>query len=525
MMLTKYICFVFYIGFLFPLFSASPSDSTVHTLYHSIPENDIAKLFAFYELYPHTNYGNLALHAAWEGLQKHRIEKIPMRYCIDLPSIDIDTMIGFLLQNSAETKNFLEIEQIELLEKISDHLMNRELQGYKVWKKEDLIELEPRQIDLSRAILLHELDDTNRIRQYELFLDCMALQILAKLPQSATTIDKIHALNNWIFYEMQFRFPPHSLWPKDIDAYTLLSTVIDNRQGVCLGVSILYICLAQRLGVPLQIFTPPGHIYLSYTDDIQTINIETTARGRNIPTRHYLSSNIRFLQERSMREVIGMVFINQGSKFLRMQNYVEATKFYDKALAYLPSDPVAKELLGFTLLFTKTREKEAIRLLSSVQNSSNQGTIYQSSLAKDYLENRINLDGVKTLWLPVKETRESILEKNVQLKALIKKFPLTREGLFQLAVSYLQLSNTVEAEKVLLEYNKIAPGNPTVHYYLSILAKKHMDLASAWKHYRTAAAIIESSGGNLYCLQNLYKQLQSLLPESAILSIKNREDK
>lgn len=524
-MLTKYIWFAFYIGSLFPLPSDSPSDSAVHTLYHSIPENDVATLFAFYELYPHTNYGNLALHAAWESLQKHRIEKIPIRYCIDLPSIDIDTMIGFLSQTSAVAKSFLDIDQIELLEKISDHLMNRQLQGYKVWKKEDLLGLEPQEIDLSRAILLHELDDLNRIRQYEVFLDCMALQIVAKLPQSATTTDKMHALNHWIFYEMQFRFPPHSLWPKDIDAYTLLSAVIDNRQGVCLGVSILYICLAQRLGVPLQIFTPPGHIYLSYTDDVQTINIETTARGRNIPTKHYLSSNIRALQERSMMEVIGMVFINQGSKFLRLQNYVEATKFYDKALPYLPSDPVAKELLGFTLLFTKTREKEAVRLLSSVCNNSNQGTIYQSSLAKDYLENRINLDGVKTLWLPVKETRESILEKNKQLKRLIKKFPLTREGLFQLAVSYLQLSNTLEAEKVLLEYSRIAPGHPTVHYYLSILAKKHMDLASAWKHYRTAASIIESSGGNTYCLQSLYKQLQSLLPESAIVSIKNREDK
>lgn len=523
--LIKYVSFAFYIGYLFPLFSESPSNSSIHTLYHSISESDISKLFAFYQLYPDTNYGNLALYSAWESLQKHRIEKIPIPYSIDLPSIDIDTMIQFLSQTSTVTKNFLAIDQIELMEKISDHLMNRQLEGYKVWEKENLIGLDPQEIDLSRAILLHELDDPNAIRQYEVFLDYMALQILAKLPQSATTVDKIHALNNWIFYEMQFRFPPHSLWPKDIDSYTLLAQVIDNRQGVCLGVSILYICLAQRLGVPLQIFTPPGHIYLSYIDDTQTINIETTARGRNISTKEYLSSNIRALQKRSMMEVIGMVFINQGSKFLRLQDYTEAIKFYEKALLYLTNDSMAKELLGFTLLFTKTREREAIRLLASVANDSNQSTIYQSSLAKDYLENRINLDGVRTLWLPVKETRESILEKNKQLQELIKKFPITREGLFQLAITYLQLSNTIEAEKVLLKYITIAPGHPTVHYYLSILAKKHLDLASAWKHYRIAASIIQSSGGNVYCLQNLYKQLQSLLPESAIVSIKNTEHK
>lgn len=525
LLVMKPIWLLFFIISIIPLHSESPSDAAVHTLYHSISENDISKLLAFYQLYPDTIYGNRALHSAWENLQKHRTEKIPMGSGIDIPNINIDTMIQFLSQTPTGRKNLLNNDQIELLERISDHLMNRKLKGHQIWNKEELMRVEAEEIDLSRAILLHEFDDIHTIRQYEVFLDCMALQILATLPLSATPIDKIHALNNWIFYERQFRFPPHSLWPKDIDSYTLLAQVIDNRQGVCLGVSILYLCLAQRLGVSLQIFTPPGHIYLSYTDDNQTINIETTARGRNVPTRDYLSSNIRLLQKRSLREVVGMVFINQGSKFLRLQDYTKAIQFYDKAIMYLPDDPVVKELLGFMLLFTKTREKEAIDLLSSVSNNFNPALIYQSSIAKDYLENRINLEGVKTLWLPIKEARESILEKNRQLQKLIEEFPITREGLFHLAISYLQLSNTIEAEKVLLRYITIAPGHPTVHYYLSILAKKHMNLPSAWKHYRIAASIIQSSNGNLYSLQNLYQQLQSLLPEAAIVSIKSTEYK
>lgn len=525
LLVMKYIWLLFFIIPIPPLHSESTSDSAIHTLYHSISENDISKLLAFYQLYPDTIYGNLALHSAWENLQKHRTEKISITSRIDLPNIDIDTMIQFLSQTCTLTQNLLDSNQIELLERISNHLMNRKLKGHKIWNKEELIFLDPEEIDLSRAILLHEFHDTHIIRQYEVFLDCMALQILATLPVSATPIDKIHALNNWIFYERQFRFPPHSLWPKDIDSYTLLAQVIDNRQGVCLGVSILYLCLAQRLGVSLQIFTPPGHIYLSYIDDNETINIETTARGKNVPTRDYLSSNTGVLQKRSLMEVVGMVFINQGSKFLRLQEYTKAIKFYDKAIMYLPNDPVVKELLGFTLLFTKNRQKEAIDLLSSVSNNFNPALIYQSSLAKDYLENRINLEGVKTLWLPIKEARQSIIEKNLQLKKLIEEFPITREGLFHFAISYLQLSNTIEAEKILLKYTTIAPGHPTVHYYLSVLAKKHMNLPSAWKHYRIAESIIQSSNGNLYFLQNLYKQLQSLLPEAAIVSIKNTEYK
>lgn len=525
MKIIKYLYLVLYIGCTLPLFSETQSTSAIHALYHSIPESDIVKLFAFYELYPHTQVGKSALHSAWRNLQKHRTEIIPISDCINLPNIDIDTMIQVLLEPSEIKKNFLNIDQIELLEKISDHLMNRQLKGYRIWKKEDVRNLESHEIDLSRAILLHELDDPNTIRQYEVFLDFITLQILAKLPNSATPVDKIHALNHWVFYEMQFKFPPHSLWPKDIDAYTLLAQVIDNRQGVCLGVSILYICLAQRLGITLQIFTPPGHIFISYIDETQTINIETTARGRNIPMREYLSSNVRFLPERSIKEIIGMVFINQGAKFLHLQDYGRAAEFYEKAIFYLPNDSTAKELLGFTLLFTKTREEEAIRLLLSIGDMGNRGIIYQSSISKDYLENRINLEGIKTLWLPVKETRESIVKKNRELQSLLEKFPITREGLFQLAISYLQLSNTLEAEKVLLKYVQITPEHPTAHYYLSILAKKHMNLAEAWKHYKLAESIIKQAGGNLYCLRSLREQLQSLLPENAIMPIKNIEHK
>ena len=111
------------------------------------------------------------------------------------------------------------------------------------------------------------------------------------------------------------------------------------------------------------------------------------------------------------------------------------------------------------------------------------------------------------------------------MQSLVEKFPITREGLFHLAISYLQLSNTVEAEKVLLKYVQITPEHPTAHYYLSILAKKHMNLADAWKHYKIAESIIERAGGNLYCLRGLREQLQLLLPETAIMPIKNIEHK
>ena len=127
---------------------------------------------------------------------------------------------------------------------------------------------------------------------------------LARLPIHATDEEKIRAISHFIFHEKRFRFPPHSLYAKDIDTYTFLSSVLDSRLGVCLGVSILYLSIAERLDLPLEIITPPGHIYIRYRKGEEIQNIETTARGIHLPNRAYLGINTRKLQERNKKQVI-----------------------------------------------------------------------------------------------------------------------------------------------------------------------------------------------------------------------------
>ena len=121
-----------------------------------------------------------------------------------------------------------------------------------------------------------------KIRSYEAILDLMAMQVRARLGTTFRPEEVVKELNRYVFAEQEFRFPPHSTYAKDIDLYSFLPSVIETRRGVCLGVSILYLCLGQRLGVPLEIITPPGHIYVRYNDGTTITNIETTARGVHI---------------------------------------------------------------------------------------------------------------------------------------------------------------------------------------------------------------------------------------------------
>ncbi len=268
--------------FIIPFFCFA--NSSLSSRYASLDPTSVAQHFAFYELYPNTTEGRQALRHAWELLSGCGPTCDPEMI---LPSVDIQPIISLMNRSNQEESPLLNNEQLHVIEKLSHHLHNRSLKGFGLWDEHAIIALPPEQIDLARGLLVAELGskERNKILSYEATIDLMALQILARLSPEATSKQKIRAINDYIFSEMRFRFPPHSIYAKEIDLYTFLPSVLDSRRGVCLGVSILYLCLAQRLDLPLEIITPPGHIYFRYNDCKQDIfKKEKTAPGIDVPT-------------------------------------------------------------------------------------------------------------------------------------------------------------------------------------------------------------------------------------------------
>ena len=202
---------------------------------------------------------------------------------LSLPTVDIQAIISLITRQSFDAP--------VILKKSSSHFLKR---SARIW--------EP-QIERARRVdpggtpraspgrdrfgpepVINQFNERQEeIRQYEASLDLMALQVLARLPENPTPEDKIAEINRFIFQEMQFRFPPHSLYAKDVDLYTFLPSVLDGREGVCLGVSILYLCIAQRLELPLDIITPPGHIYISYPGKESLISRPRRAASTSLP--------------------------------------------------------------------------------------------------------------------------------------------------------------------------------------------------------------------------------------------------
>lgn len=481
------------------------------TLYKTLNPTSISKHLAFYELYPETKEGKEALKTAFALLQGDFSCKSDFNF----PKVDIGSLIQIVNKTPSPTPNIKE-EDLALIEKLSSKLKNRSKKTHLSWEEEDFINAEPDDIDLTRGLFIAEIgtseESRKKIRYYEASVDLLSLQILANLPKNPTNLEKIKAINDFIFFEMGFRYPPLSNYAKEIDSYSFLPSVIDKRKGICLGTSILYLCIAERLDLPLQAVTPPGHIFVRYTDkNGEVFNIETTARGINIPSEDYLSIETKDLQVRNNKEVIGLAFINEASMHLKEKGFEKAASLYEKAQKYLPQDFLIKQLLGCCYLFIH-KEKEGKKLLKEVENYVSPYLVSNDNLASDFLSKKIDIEGLKATFTPHEDNRESILAKKNELENILKKYPNFRMGLMQLANTWLQLGRTKEAGSILTEYYKKDPLDPTVNYYLSVISYERFDYKNAWKYLKETEKILK----NVNYYPKVLKDFRSSLVRSCL---------
>jgi regulator of sirC expression with transglutaminase-like and TPR domain len=488
--------------------------SALTSLYSTLDPTSVAQHFAFYELYPETMEGRAALKHAWDLLSGEC--GAPCNPGMNFPTLDAKPIIS-LVNRSTQNAPILEEYQLNVIEKLASQLPNRKLKGSKIWTRKELLALDIAEIDLARGLLIADFgekeEDRRKIRSYEATLDLMSLQILARLKPGATPLEKIRTINDYIFSELRFRFPPHSLMAKEIDQYTLLPSVMDSRLGVCLGVSILYLSLAQRLDLPLEIITPPGHIYVRHAaPNGDIVNIETTARGIDIPSERYLSLEARKLQHRNIKEVIGLAYMNQAALAWHNEDPKAAIVLYEKGLEFVPKDPLYQTFLGYQYLFVGEKEKGK-KLLKEIVGILPDHIVANDNVTEDYLAGKASAEALRAIYQEVDETRESILKKQKELEQIVAKYPKFRGGRLHLAVTHLQLGREKEAIPILEEYMKLDAKNPTVCYYLAALQAQRLNYNAAWKYLKATEALVHARDHFPKALDDLKMRLLHACPE------------
>jgi regulator of sirC expression with transglutaminase-like and TPR domain len=133
-------------------------------------------------------------------------------------------------------------------------------------------------VDLGRAALEIARDDYPDldVSGYLRRIDQLAAHVGERLGNEKTVYHSIAALNSVIFQERGFRGNRDNYYdPKN----SFLNEVIERRMGIPISLSVLYMEVAQRIGLPLQGVSFPGHFLVKYCDDREKIVIDPFNAG------------------------------------------------------------------------------------------------------------------------------------------------------------------------------------------------------------------------------------------------------
>jgi tetratricopeptide (TPR) repeat protein len=134
---------------------------------------------------------------------------------------------------------------------------------------------------------------------------------------------------------------------------TLLETLLPhlvyrNRKGACLGVSLIILMLAEKIGCPIYGVMLPGHFFCRYDDGKCRINIEPNRQGYAHPDDYYLQRypcehrpgyNLDNLDKKA---VIGVLCYNAGALCMNHKQYDAAIDYYREAVRRIPDFAEAK---------------------------------------------------------------------------------------------------------------------------------------------------------------------------------------
>lgn len=442
-------------------------------IYSRLDRNSLAKQLAYYRLFPETEEGKRAYKQACQLLQGKNEVPLPA-----FPPSLLDGLVSAVAAHPDGAKVTFSPEELAVIKTLSEGFCNRKLKGYNLLDEKEILQLAPEEIDLSRALLVSQGSDIERL---EAIFDIMTLHIQARLKDGAGHLEMIDAMTNFIFDEMGFRFPPHNSSTAEIDKFTSLPSVVDARKGVCLGVSILYLAIAQRLGLPLEIITPPGHIFVRYEGIGGPFNIETTARGIHPPDRTYFNLEYLQLTHRSIKEVVGMAHINEASISFQAGNYEKALFLYQKALPYMPEDPLLHELMGYIYLLMGN-DTEARSFFAKAE-------LKPTSFAADWLEGKCDRDSIALLFKKEDKTRDKTLAFRKEIEKTLEKWPEFKSGWFYHAVTSLELGRMKDALASLEQYHSLFSSNPMVEYLLTEIYLERGEYGKGWKHQKLVAAL------------------------------------
>jgi tetratricopeptide (TPR) repeat protein len=246
---------------------------------------------------------------------------------------------------------------------VAEPLANEGLGGLYAKSIEQVLRLEPDDIDLGTAALIisEQWSDVVPGRRYQSKLDDIALEIRKRCQQQniKSHPQMIQLINKYLFDELGFKTVEEA---NDL----FLHSVLDRKKGYCLSLSVLYLAIGERLGLPLYGVVVPGHFFVRYDNGAIRFNIESTSKGGYADDNHYIEEfkvpeNNRhvYLENLNKRQTLGCFFNNLGNSYNDVGNADQAMVALERAVEINPSLAESRANLG-NIYLSKGRVNDAI---------------------------------------------------------------------------------------------------------------------------------------------------------------------
>jgi regulator of sirC expression with transglutaminase-like and TPR domain len=211
----------------------------------------------------------------------------------------------------------------------------------------DAVSAAENRLDLGRTTLLiagEEYPGLDILR-YVAKLEAMAAAVRPGVSTTDDPLRKIQHLNRYLFEERGFRGNTQEYYdPRN----SFLNDVLDRRLGIPITLSVVYMEVGRRVGVPLQGIGMPGHFIMKYADVEGDIYIDAFSKGR-ILSRSACEELLQdvfgepvpfeetFLAPVSKKQILSRILMNLKAIYLHTKDYLKALSVVERQLIIQPN--------------------------------------------------------------------------------------------------------------------------------------------------------------------------------------------
>lgn len=188
-------------------------------------------------------------------------------------------------------------------------------------------------------------------------LDKLALKLLKRLPADASHVQKLRMLNHFFYQELGFCGNVNDYYHPD-NSY--LHRVISTRRGIPISLAMVYIELAQQIGLQIRGVSFPGHFLMKLS--VQSGDIILDPFNGSSLSRDELEERLEpyiaprpngsepplgfYLQPASARDILVRMLRNLKSVFLEQHAWKRLLAIQERMVILLPDDLIERRDRG-----------------------------------------------------------------------------------------------------------------------------------------------------------------------------------